>query len=47
MISGSYFGEIDIIYKRKRMFMASAGEDSELYYINRFEFVNTIEKEFP
>ena len=47
MIQGSYFGEIDIIFKRKRQFTAITGEDTEIYYITRLEFGQVIEKEFP
>ncbi len=47
MIQGSYFGEIDIIFKRKRQFTATTGEDTEIYYITRLEFGQVIEKEFP
>jgi len=40
MISSSYFGEIDIIFKRKRVFTVRTGEEeTEIYYITRLEFV--------
>jgi CRP-like cAMP-binding protein len=47
MISGSYFGEIEIILRKKRSHSLQAGVDSELFYISRQDFDGIIVKEFP
>jgi hypothetical protein len=47
MINGSYFGEVDIIYDRKRKYVAACETACELFYITRFEYETIIVKEFP
>jgi hypothetical protein len=47
MINGSYFGEVDIIFDRKRKYVASCETACELFYITRFEYETIIVKEFP
>lgn len=47
MINGSYFGEIDIILNRKRIFHAICETECELYYISRYEYENVILQDFP
>lgn len=36
MVSGSYFGEIEILFKRRRDFSVICEMDSELYYLSRY-----------
>lgn len=36
MVSGSYFGEIEILFKRRRDFSVVCEMDSELYYLSRY-----------
>ena len=36
MVVGSYFGEIEILFKRRRDFSVVCEMDSELYYLSRY-----------
>lgn len=47
MINGSYFGEIDIIKNRKRVFSAVCEVECELYYLPRFDYENIVKRDFP
>lgn len=47
MICGSYFGEIEIIFKVKRLFTTLAAEDSELLTISKQAYEAVIINEFP
>lgn len=47
MIPGSYFGEIEIIFRSKREFTVTCESETELFYLSRYDFENILEKEFP
>jgi CRP-like cAMP-binding protein len=47
MIPGSYFGEIEILFRGKREFTVTCESETELFYLSRYDFENTIVKEFP
>ena len=47
MVNGSYFGEIEIIFDKKRAYSAYCESDCELYTISRIDFEEIITEEFP
>jgi hyperpolarization activated cyclic nucleotide-gated potassium channel 1 len=47
MISGSYFGETDIILNRKRKFRAVCETECELYYLSSYDYELVVVREFP
>jgi CRP-like cAMP-binding protein len=47
MTNGSYFGEVDIIFRRKRVYDLVTGSDCDLYILSRTEFENIVMNEYP
>ena len=47
MTNGSYFGEVDIIFRRKRMHDLITATDCEFYILSRTEFENIVMNEYP
>ena len=47
MIEGCYFGDIDIIFKRKRKFTVISAVDSDFLTLNKQIFEDIIQKDFP
>lgn len=47
MTNGSYFGETDILLRRRRNYGLIATEESHMFYLPRVEFENIILNEFP
>ncbi len=44
---GSYFGEIEIFYNKKRIATANAEERTDLFRLNKKSFFSTICNDFP
>lgn len=47
MTNGSYFGEVDIIFRRKRVYDLITGSDCDLYILSRTEFENIVMNDYP
>ena len=47
MTNGSYFGEVDIILRRKRVYYLVTASDCDLYILSRTEFENIVMNEYP
>jgi CRP-like cAMP-binding protein len=47
MTNGSYFGETDIIVRRRRTETVICYEECHLFYLSRLDFENIIINEFP
>lgn len=47
MIPGSYFGEIEILFRSKREFTVTCESQTELFYLSSYDFDNILVKEFP
>lgn len=47
MTNGSYFGEEDILLRRRRVYSVVATEETEAYYLSRIDFENILMNEFP
>ena len=47
MTNGSYFGEVDIIFRRKRVYDLVTTTDCDLYILSRTEFENIVMNEYP
>lgn len=47
MTNGSYFGEVDIIFRRKRVYFLATASDCDLYLLSRTEFENIVMNEYP
>lgn len=47
MTNGSYFGEVDIIFRRKRVYDLITSSDCDLYILSRTEFENIVMNEYP
>lgn len=47
MTNGSYFGEVDIIFRRKRVYHLATASDCDLYILSRTEFENIVMNEYP
>jgi len=46
-MGGSYFGEIELIFKRKRGYTLQASSHAELFYITKHDYFNILMTEFP
>jgi len=47
MTNGSYFGEEDILLRRRRVYSVVATEETEAYYLSRIDFEKILMNEFP
>ena len=47
MSAGSYIGETDIIFNRRRKYTVKSANDCNMFYISRYDFKNIIENSFP
>ena len=47
MIEGCYFGDIDIIFKRKRKFSVISAADSDFLTLSKYIFEDVIVKDYP
>lgn len=47
MTNGSYFGEVDIIFRRKRVYDLVTAMDCDFYILSRTEFENIVMNEYP
>ncbi len=47
MISGSYFGEIEIIFNKKRYFDCIAETDCEIFQLSNFNYITVVKQQFP
>jgi CRP-like cAMP-binding protein len=47
MTNGSYFGETDILLRRRRSVSVIATAECDMFYLSRVDFENVVLNEFP